>query len=268
MSTSIQEQAQENLVWMARLGYSTRGVVYIVVGALALLAAIGKGGKTSDTKGALHSVMSSPFGDIMIGIIAFGLFCYALWRFVQAIKDVDDHGTDPKGLAIRGGLLVSAVTHTLLGVYALNMLFGFRGRHGGDGSVGMAAMLMQQPWGRWLVGIAALCILGAGVAHAVKALKEKYKKYFAMDSSLMEKVNPIIKFGLLARAVVFAIMSFFLAYAAWTYDPQKAKGLDAALEFIQQQAYGSILLGVVALGLFAFGVYSFLEGIYRRIHPG
>ncbi len=268
MSTSTQEQAQEKLVWMARLGYVTRGVVYIIVGALALLAAFGQGGKTSGTKGALHSVMSTAFGDIMIGIIAFGLFSYALWRFVQAIKDVDDHGTDLKGLAIRGGLLVSAVTHTMLGVYALNMLFGFSGGNGGGGSKGMAAMLMQQPWGRWLVGGAALCILGAGIAHAVKALKEKYKKYFAMDSNLMEKVNPVIKFGLIARAIVFAIMAFFLAYAAWTYDPQKAKGLDAALEFIQQQAYGSILLGVVALGLFAFGVYSFLEGIYRRIHPG
>ncbi len=267
MSTSPQEQAQEKLVWMARLGYCTRGVVYIVVGALALLAALGKGGKTSGTKGALHSVMSTPFGDILIGIIAFGLFSYALWRFVQAIKDVDDHGTDPKGLAIRGGLLISAVTHILLGVYALNMLFGSGGGNGGDGSKGMAAMLMQQPWGRWLVGIVALCILGAGVAHALKALKEKYKKYFAMDSSLMEKVSPIIKFGLIARAVVFTIIAFFLAYAAWTYDPQKARGLDAALEFIQQQAYGSILLGVVALGLFAFGAYSFLEGIYRRIHP-
>ncbi|MGB3222714.1 MAG: DUF1206 domain-containing protein [Desulforhopalus sp.] len=270
MSTSnqAQAQAQEKLVWLARLGYGTRGVVYIIVGALALLAALGEGGGTTDTKGALHSVMSSPFGDIMIGIIAFGLFSYALWRFVQAVKDVDDHGTDPKGLAIRGGLLVSAVTHTLLGVYAVNMLFGFGGGNGGGGSKGMAATLMQQPWGRWLVGIAALCVLGAGVAHMLKALKEKYKKYFAMDSSLMKKVSPIIKFGLIARAVVFAIIAFFLAYAAWTYDPQKAKGLDAALEFIQQQAYGSILLGVVALGLFAFGAYSFLEGIYRRIHPG
>ncbi len=268
MSKSTQEQAQEKLIWLARFGYATRGVVYIIVGALSLLAAFGEGGKTTDTKGALRSVMSTPFGDIMIGIIAFGLFGYALWRFVQAIKDVDDHGTDPKGLAVRGGLLVSAVTHTSLGIYALDMLFGFGGGSSGGGSKGMAAMLMQQPWGRWLVGIVALCILGAGIAHVLKALKEKYERYFDMDRSLMEKVSPVIKFGLIARAVVFAIIAFFLAYAAWTYDPQKAKGLDAALEFIQQQAYGSYLLGVVALGLFAFGVYSFLEGIYRRIHPG
>ncbi len=266
MPQTAKGHAQEKLVWLARVGYCTRGIVYILVGVLALLAAFGQGGKTTDTKGALHTVMSSPFGDVMIGLIALGLFGYALWRLVQSIADADDHGTDAKGLAVRGGLLVSAVTHTLLGIYAVSLLFG--AADGGGGSKGLAAKLMQQPWGHWLVYIVALCIFGAAVAHVIKALKEKYKKYFSMDHQLMEKVNPVIKFGLLSRAVVFTIISVFFAYAAWTYDPQKARGLDATLEFLQQQAYGTILLGVIALGLFAFGVYSFLEGIYRRIHPG
>lgn len=267
MPKKIKAQAQDKLVWIARIGYCTRGVVYIIVGWLAILAALGEGGKTTGSKGALRTVMSSPFGDTLIAIIALGLFSYAFWRVVQSLKDVDDHGTTLKGLTIRGGLLVSAITHTLLGVYAVKMLVG-SGGDSGSGSSGMAAKLMQQPWGRWLVYGAALCIFGVAIAHAVKALKEKYKKYFDMDHQLMEKVNPVIKFGLLARAVVFSIIAFFFAYAAWTYDPQKARGLDAVLEFLQSQVYGMILLGIIALGLFAFGIYSFLEGLYRRIHPG
>ncbi len=267
MPEKTKEEAKEKLVWLARAGYCTRGVVYILVGVLTVLAAFGEGGKTTGTKGALQTVISSPFGDVMIAIIAVGLFGYAIWRLVQAIKDVDNHGNGAKGLAIRGGLLVSAVTHTLLGVYAASMLFGFGTGGGGGDKSGLAAKLMQQPWGRWLLYLAALCILGAAIAHVIKAYKEKYKDYFSMDSQLMDKVDPLIKFGLVARAVVFTIISFFFAYAAWTYDPDKAKGLKAALEFIQGQAYGAVLLGLVAFGLFAFGVYSFLEGFYRRINP-
>ena len=266
MAEKIKTQAKDKLVWIARIGYCTRGIVYIVVGGLAVLAAFGQGGKTTGTKGALQTVMSSPFGNVLIAIIAMGLFSYAFWRVVQSIKDTDDHGKTFKGLTIRTGLLVSATTHALLGVYAVKMLVG-SGEEKGNGSADMAAKLMQQPWGSWLAYFVAVCILGVAIAHVIKAFKGSYKKYFAMDHQLMEKVNPVIQFGLLARAVVFSIIAFFFAYATWTYDPQKARGLDAALEFLQSQSYGVYLLGVIALGLIAFGIYSFLEGIYRRIHP-
>jgi hypothetical protein len=267
MPENAKEEAKEKLVWLARTGYCTRGVVYMLVGVLAVLAAFGEGGKTTDSKGALLTVMSSPFGGVMIAIIIVGLFGYALWRLVQAINDTDGHGRDVKGLAIRGGILVSAVTHILLGVFAAGLLFGFGTGGGEGGKSGLVAMVMQEPWGRWLIFLVALCIFGAALAHILKAYKEKYKKHLSMDSQLMDKVSPLIKFGLVARAVVLTIIAFFLAYAAWSYDPEKTIGLEAALDFIRGQIYGAVLLGLIALGLFAFGFYSFLEGIYRRIHP-
>jgi hypothetical protein len=112
------------LALLARSGYAARGVVYLIIGGLAVVAASGQGGQTTDTHGALTSLLTQPFGKIVLAIVALGLIGYALWRVVQALADVDHHGTDPKGLATRGGLLVSAVTHALLALFALSLTFG------------------------------------------------------------------------------------------------------------------------------------------------
>ena len=262
-----QAQAREKFQWWARIGYCTRGMVYLLVGALAILAAVGEGGKTTGTKGALATIIGEPFGYVLLGIIALGLFGYAAWRFIQAVFDADNHGNGGKALAIRGGLLISSLTHVLLGIFAASLAFGSGGGGGSGGNSGWVAELMQQPWGRWMVALIGIGILVAGIAHAVKAYKAKYRKHLAMDGEMMDKVEPMIRFGLYARSVVFAIIAFFFVIAAWQYDPQKAKGLNAALEFLQGQAYGMILLLIIALGLVAFGAYSVIEGIYRRIEP-
>ena len=101
------------IAWLARSGYAARGVVYLIVGGFAVLAALGSG-QTTDSKGALRTIVQQPFGEALLALVALGLVGYAIWRLVQALLDTDHHGTDAKGLAIRGGLIVSAVTHTLL----------------------------------------------------------------------------------------------------------------------------------------------------------
>ena len=92
------------IAWLARSGYAARGVVYLIVGGLAVLAALGGGGQTTDSKGALLTILQQPFGNVLLGLVALGLVGYAIWRLVQALMDTDHHGTDAKGLAIRGGL--------------------------------------------------------------------------------------------------------------------------------------------------------------------
>jgi hypothetical protein len=256
------------LALLARSGYAARGVVYLIVGGLAVLAALGQGGQTTDTEGALTTLLAQPFGKILLAMVAVGLIGYALWRVVQALADVDHHGTDPKGLAIRGGLLVSAVTHTLLAVFALSLIFGGGSSGGGDsGARNWTAWLLQQAFGRWLVGLIGLAIVGAGIAHMIKGYGASFEKFLQMDAATLDKVSPVCRFGLIARGLVFVIIGGFLIVAAVELDSAQARGLQGALQTLQQQPYGWILLGIVALGLVAFGVYSLIEAWYRRIDP-
>ena len=252
---------------VARSGYAARGVVYLIIGGLAVAAAVGSG-KTVGSKGALATLSGEPWGQAVLVSIALGLFGYSLWRAVQALLDADGHGTGAKALVIRAGLFVSAVTHVLLGVYALSLPFTLGAASGGGGSStkGAVAWVLQQPFGIYLLFIAGICVFGAGVAQFWKGLSGKYQKRLDVDLALMTTLSPICAFGLAARGVVFMIVGGFVLYAAYTYDPDQAGGLAEALHWLRAQAYGQVLFLIVALGLFAFGAYSVIEAVWRTIN--
>lgn len=255
---------ESSMALVARTGYAARGVVYLLIGGLAVLSVVGYGGKTADSKGALSTLTDEPWGFAALIVIGLGLFCYALWRAVQALLDVDDHGRNAKGMTIRGSLLVSAVTHALLGVYAISLPFTLRS-DSGSGSKDAAAMILQQPFGRYLLGVVSLAILGAGVAHIWKGVSGRFKQRLALSERQMTVLGPFCAFGLAARGVVFLIVGSFFAYAAYTFDADQAGGAAAALRWLRTQDYGAALLLVIAAGLFAFGSYSVIEAIWRRI---
>lgn len=254
----------------ARMGYASRGIVYVLVGGLAALAAFGQGGQTEGSRGALERVLFAPFGKILLGIIAVGLVGYAMWRTIQAVKDADNHGTDAKGIAIRTGLMVSAITHSLLAFFAATLIFQFGGSSGdsgGGGSQGMASWLMQQPFGRWLVGAVGIIMIGAGIAHAIKGFKAKFHKHFVMPTQTQQWAYPICRFGLVTRGIVFVIVGSFFVIAAYHFNPNEAGGTAEVFTTLRSQVYGQWLLAIVAIGLFAFGLYSLLAAVYRRIDP-
>jgi hypothetical protein len=256
---------------IARWGYAARGIVYVLIGGLATLATLGQGGETTDSRGALESLMAAPWGDLLLGAISVGLLGYALWRCIQAIKDTDHHGTGAKGMAIRAGLLVSAVTHTLLAFFAASLIFTLGGSSGGSesGSESLAGWLMQQPYGRWLVAAVGLAILAAGIAHGIKGWKAKFDRHFDMPPRTQHWAYPICRFGLVIRGLVFLIIGTFFLVAAYRVDPNEAGGLVEVFSTLRSQVYGRWMLAVVAVGLFAFGLYSLLEAVYRRVNaPG
>ncbi|BBI62557.1 membrane protein [Vreelandella sulfidaeris] len=220
----------------ARLGYASRGIVYLLVGGLAALAAFGQGGQTEGSRGALERVLAAPFGKILLGLIALGLVCYALWRTIQAIKDADHHGTDAKGIAIRTGLMVSAVTHTLLAFCGNPHLPIWRLFWGlGWGSQGMASWLMQQPFGRWLVGAVGIILIGVGISHVFKGFKAKFHKHFAMPTQTQKWAYPICRFGLVTRGIVFAIVGCFFIIAAYQFNPSEAGGTAEVFTALRSQ---------------------------------
>ncbi|MGQ4877303.1 DUF1206 domain-containing protein [Billgrantia sp. LNSP4103-1] len=259
------------LALLARWGYAARGIVYLLVGGLAALAALGQGGETTDSRGALERLMNAPWGNVLLGAISVGLVGYAIWRCIQSIKDVDHHGNDAKGLAIRTGLLVSAGTHVLLAFFAASLIVTLGGSSGDSdgGSESLAGWLMQQPYGRWLVGAVGVAIIGAGVAHGIKGWKTKFHRYFDMPPSTQHWAYPVCRFGLVIRGLVFLIIGAFFLLAAYQLDPDEAGGLTEVFSTLRSQAFGRWLLAFVALGLLAFGLYSVLEAVYRRVDaPG
>lgn len=261
----MNKESRIGLRLLARIGYAARGVIYVIVGSFAALAALGPGGETPDSRGALVEVLNAPFGNVLLGLVAAGLVGYALWRATQALLDADEHGTDMRGLVIRAGLAVSSVTHAGLAVAAVGLIFGWGTGGSGDSSQEWTARLMSQPWGAWLVGAAGLAIIGAGIAHGIKAWRGDFRRRFDLDEQEQRYIMPVSRFGLYARGAVFVIIGGFLIVAAVQNDPSEARGLSGALQALQDQPYGWILLGIVAVGLIAFGAYSIIESVYRRI---
>lgn len=251
----------------ARMGYAARAVVYAVVGILALLLALGRGGRATDTKGAVVEVANQPFGSVLLVVLGLGLFAFAAWRFVQALKDVERKGHSAKGLVARGALAVSGFIHASLGLFAFQLLQG-RGARGGDETRGLTARLMSQPFGRVLVAVVGGVFLVFVVQQLRQAWTGRMLDKLALTGVAARQrtwVERISRAGVAARAGVFLVMGVFFLLAALHADPGEARGLGGALATLAAQPLGPWLLGVVAAGMVAYAVYQLLEARYRRI---
>src|SRR5919206_2420624 len=250
----------------ARLGYAARGVVYLVVGGFAILAALGSGDRPTGKKGALQALLDEPFGSVLLGIVALGLLGFALWRALQALLDVDRYGREPKALVRRTAYAVSATIYAALAVWAAKAAFGASGRAGGDQSAReWTASLMAEPFGRWLVATVGAVVIGTGIAIGLRGWKGDFERRLGLSRESRRWVMPMGRFGFLARAVVFLLIGAFLILAAVHANSAEAKGLAGALAALQRQPYGWVLLGITALGLLAFGAFEFVMAAYRRI---
>ncbi|MGQ7273886.1 DUF1206 domain-containing protein [Marinobacter sp. V034] len=270
MANSLSRPDQGDIIALfARAGYAARGLVYVLVGGLAALAALGEGGEATDSRGALESVLSAPLGQVWLGAMAIGLVGYAMWRCIQAIKDTDHHGTDTKGITVRASLLVSAGIHLMLASFVVRLIFAFGGSSGGSegGSQGVAHWLMKQPYGPWLVGALGVILIAVGLAHAAKGWKMSFDRHLDMSSTMQRWTYPICRFGLATRGVIFLFIGAFFIIAAYSVNPNEAGGLAEVFDTLRNQPFGPWLLGFVATGLFAFGIYSLLESVYRRVNP-
>lgn len=259
--------------WMegvARFGYATKGVVYMFVGALAALAATGFGGETTDTRGAMQAIEAKPFGKIALGIVAFGLVGYVIWRWIQALADTEDKGTGLKGIAVRIGYAFSGLVYAGLSFTAARVLIDV-GEPDSSSEVQQrwTERLMSMPYGSWLVELVGACVIGFGLYQIYKAFRAKFRKRLKLGEMGRAKDNWATwsgRFGYAARGIVFILVGIFLIQAARHYNPSEVKGLDQVLQSLGQQSYGPWMLFVVAAGLVAYGFYMLVEARYRRIN--
>jgi hypothetical protein len=253
---------------LARTGYVAYGVVYVLVGALAVQAAFGGGGKTTSQEGALRSILLAPLGRFLLGIVAFGLLGYAMWRLFQGIMDPENEGTDAKGIAKRLDHGLNGLFHAALALSAGQLVLGSGG--GGGSPDDWTARLLAQPFGRWLAVVVGVGIVGAGLYQFYKAYEAGFREELKLgEMSHREKAwaTRSGRFGYAARGIVFGVVGVFLVQAALQTDPNKARGLGGTLETLARQPFGPYILGAVALGLVAYGIFMFVVARYRRIEP-
>jgi hypothetical protein len=249
---------------LARFGYGARGFVYCVVGGLAVLAALGAGGRAGDSRGALRTVFGGPFGPVLVGAIALGLAGFAVWRAVEAVTDADRRGTAPKGLAVRAAHLVSAGIYGGLALTAASLSLGL-GMSGGDGMRDWSAWVMARPFGRWLLALIGAAIVGGGFGFLWKAARGDVTERLLLGDTQARWANPIGRFGYAARGIAFLIIGGFLIVAAWYQRSSEVKGLAEAFALLRRQEYGAWLLGLVAAGHVAFGAFGLIQARYRHI---
>lgn len=253
---------------LARFGFVAKGVVYAVVGLLAAQAAFGTGGKKTDTQGALQTIVTQPFGKFLLGLVAVGLLGYALWRLVEAAMDPENKGSDAKGIIQRLSYAGNGLIYAGLALTAVQILMGTGGGGSSNAQRDWTARLLAQPFGQWLVGTIGAIVIGIGFYQLYEAYSAKFRQKFKLhEMSETERTWAIRsgRFGYAARGVVFSIIGFFLIQAARQANPNQTKGLGGALEALAQQPYGPWLLGLVATGLIAYGLYYIAQARYRQI---
>ncbi|CAN5130197.1 hypothetical protein BH24PSE2_BH24PSE2_22540 [soil metagenome] len=250
----------------ARVGYLAKGFLYLGVGALAGMAALGKAeGETTGVKGVLEELAKHPFGTIALILVAIGLAGHVIWRLYQAIADPADKGDDAKGLLMRSGFAVSGLVYASVALFALRASLG-EATGGSDNTSAQTATLMSKPGGVWLVGIVGAIVIGVGLYQLWRAWRASFEnKWVHMSFDTQRWATRLSRFGIAARAIVFLMTGTFLILAAWRHDPSQAKGLGGALSELASQPYGRYLLGAAALGLLCYGIYCAANARYRRL---
>jgi len=247
-----------------RFGFAARGFVYVIVGALALVAAT-DGGSTPDSRTALGKLLEMPFGKILLALVALGLVAYSVWCFLDGGLDLDNKGTGAKGWTARAALIISGAVHLLLAFSAVALAMGTESASGGgDQTDHWTAALMRQPFGRYLVVLVGAIAIALGVQHFIKAFREKYKENIRY-TELAQRLDPMLKLGLFAHGVVVALIGVFFIWAAWTSNPSRAGGLRDALLIVRNADASQTLFIVLGFGLLGFAAYCFVEAMFRII---
>jgi uncharacterized protein DUF1206 len=251
---------------LSRAGFVARGLIYGIIGLFAFEVAVSDTGKLTNQQGAIRTVANQPFGELLLLLLAIGLGGYAIWRLFRAALGHGPEDTD--STLERLGGLGSGLVYGGLCIASIKLLTGASAAGPSSKPDQTTAGVFDWPAGRWLVGLAGVVMLGVAAYQLVKGVRQSFLEELntgEMSAGLKTWVTWIGTIGHVARAVVFGLIGWFLLKAAYEFEAREAVGLDGALTKLLQAEYGPWLLGVVAAGLIAFGVYSISEARYRRI---
>ena len=249
---------------LARAGLTARGVIWILIGIIAVMIAIGAGRHQADQQGALQILARQPFGSLLLWLMGIGFIGYALWRLSEAAFGVTGEGN---GAGARLKSLARAIVYGFFAYLTFQVLSGTaknQTHHQQD----LSASVMKHTGGVFLVGLAGVIIVIVGAALIIEGWKRKFMKFLntgQMSPQTRRAVQRLGQIGTIARGAVFALTGILVIDAAATHNAAKAGGLDKALLTLRGQAFGEILLLLAAIGLIIFGVYGLAEARWRKV---
>lgn len=250
---------------LARLGYASKGVVYAVIGLIAVASLFGQT-QTAGSRGAFLAILRQPFGTFLLILIGVGLLGYALWRLVQAVFDPESKGGGIIGIGYRGWLVGRGLFHAYFAFEAFR--FAMRGLSEGSESSHWVADAMDKPFGTTLVILTGIGVAVYGIGQIIAAVAAKMGRRLRLQelsASRRRWVLRISRYGLAARGVVFAVIGWFALQAGWQNNPAHARDIGEALRGIARGPRGPWILGLIAVGLISYGIYEILKARYRSI---
>jgi hypothetical protein len=269
--SALSAQRSRPFQWMVRAGFVARGLTYGVVGGITLALALGAGSAPAapDQQGALAFIAHAPFGRVAVAVAAAGLLGYALWKLGQAAFGRGPEGGGDPDFKDRVSNAAGGVAYLVFFAVALRVLFSGHGSGGGSTTPSKAtAGVLGWPGGPVIVGIAGAVLIAISAVQVYLA----WRGQFAEDAKL-EEMSPLQRrtymllgrVGLIARALVFALIGYFVLKAAIDFNSRDAVGLDGVLARVHREPFGPWLLGLVAAGLLVFAAYSVFDSRYRRL---
>jgi len=249
---------------IARVGYAIRGVLYILIGLLALRLALGIGGQQPSPQGALATIAQQPAGHVLLWIVFIGLLAYALWCLIKAVFNVMHQSAGS-----RFGSLINAVVYAFLAWTAYAFINGNSSAAASGGSQSkFLAQIMMLPAGRLIAGAVGLIIVLVGISLMGKGVNGTFERDFnsyALTRDEARMARQTGRLGTFAQGLVLAIIGLLIMYAAYTSNPGQATGINSVFTTLMAHPYGVAVVLILGLGLVAFGIYSLMAAAWFRL---
>lgn len=261
---AVPHSASSGIKTLARLGFAAIGMVYLLMGVLALLAATGLGrAAPADREEAVLRLQDLPGGNILLGLISFGLLGYIVWRFTQALRDTENQGSDAKGLGTRLWYAVSGLFYGSLALYAGRLALSGRAARGSSAPQSLAAKVLSWPAGEWLLMLAGAVVVGVGLYQIYRAYAGQFQKDVnasSLSATQQRLVYRVGQVGFTARGIVLALIGYFLVQAGQQSRAAAVGTTGDAFDLLA--AMGPAVLGAVAAGLVAYSLFMFVQARY------
>lgn len=267
MDINITEiKRDKGITALARAGLIAKGFVYAVSGLLALMAAFHIGGESSedaDRTGVLYYLYEASYGKWLLPVLAVGLLCYSIWRFIEAWHYTKGSDSDWKKVA---RYILSGLAYLVVAFTAVKIVL-HKDEKGGDSQQAFAGEILSKPFGQWLLGIAALIIAGIGIYQVYYGLSEKYRKHVQNMNLHTKHANLMLaagKIGYVARGIVWLIIGYLMMQAALAASSAQAGDSGEAFSFVEGSPMGKYLLAALGVGLIGYGCFNFIRARYEN----